>query len=291
MLNCGHITSEMPLGLRSDHRVNLGDTAEIRRNLFNESEVLVPADDIVQVRVTVQRPDKSQTTVNGIVEDDGAGFYRWTDTVQKGEYQYVMQFTLVTGEVRSVRGSFEAVDPFNLPDPTAEEMISELVWHELEDCFDSVEGGPHLRDETLAYFDKTKIPQFIPDGLLNVNVTPPDTDLSLDTFTTLTPEGKLDKDHPIIVHGTLLAVIRHLMRSYVEQPNPTGAQVVFEDRRDYLQRWQLIYQQEEAHFLRIVTLWKRQFINLGKSKILVTAKAGRLLPAPLRTRNIGRGWH
>jgi hypothetical protein len=281
----------MPLGVRSDHRVNQGDTAELRRNLFTEDEIPVVADDIVQVRFTVQRPDKSQITSTGEVEEDGAGFYRWTDTAQLGEYSYVVQFTLVTGEVRSVRGTFEVVDPFNLPAPTGEEMIAELVWHELEDLFDSEEGGPWLRDVTLRYFDKRKMPQFIADGLLNINVTPPDTNLPISTFTTLQADGSLDPDYPILVHATLLAVIRHLMRSYVEQPNPTGAQVVFEDRRDYLQRWMQYYQIEEAHFLRIVTLWKRQFIQLGKSKMLVTAKAGRLLPAPLRTRNIGRGYY
>jgi hypothetical protein len=282
----------MPLGIRSDHSVNAGDTAELRVALFDENELPVPYDDIGFVRFTVQRPDKSQVTKVGDVEDGtGAGFLRWSDTAQIGEYQYVAQFTLATGQVRSERGSFEVLDPFNPVAPTAEDLICELVWHELEDCFDSIEGGPHLRDETLSYFNKKKIKQFLPDGLLNINVTPPDTNLGIDQFLTLTPDGKLDPDHPILVHGTLLAVIRHLMRSYVEQPTPQGAAVVYEDRRDYLQRWQLIYQQEEAHFLRIVTLWKRQFIGLGKSKMLVTAKAGRLLPAPLRTRNIGRGYY
>lgn len=279
------------LGIRSYHRVNLGDTAELFETLYDEREVAVPADSIALVRFTVQRPNKSQVTRLGEVLDDGQGFLRWSETTIVGPYTYVAQFTLSSGEIRSSRGSFEVLDPLNPPLPTTTERIANTVWSKLEDCFDSEEGGPWLRDVTLKYFDEQKIPEFIGEALLDINIASPTTSASLADFTIEMPDGTDDPDMPILTQGVLLAVIRHLMRSYVEQPMPQGAAVVYEDRRDYLQRWQIIYQIEEARFNRIVALWKRQFIGLGKSKMLVAAKAGRLLPAPLRTRNIGRGYY
>lgn len=280
----------MPLGiLKPDHRVNIGDTAELRRHLYREDETAVAAADIAQVSVTIQLPDRSQVTAPGLIEDDGTGFYRWSDTDLIGLYIYIMTFTLASGEVRSVRGAFEVIDPFNPPVQTNEDRLADAVWAKLEDCFDSEEGGPWLRDMTLNYFNKDKVPEFIGAGVLLINATPPVTQLVTGDFTTLLPDGSPDPDLPILAEAVFLEVVRHLMRSYVEQPLPQGAQVVYEDRRDYLARWEEIYRIEMEYFQRVLTLWKRQFIQLGHSKILVSAKAGRLLPAPLRSRNIGRG--
>ena len=95
---------------------------------------------------------------------------------------------------------------------------------------------------------------------------------------------------PLLAQGVFLCVVRHLMRSYVEQPNPVGAQIAWHDRRDYLQRWQSVYTIEDAHYKRTVALFKRRFLGLGHSRVLVSSKAGRLIPAPMRTRNVGRGY-
>lgn len=280
----------MPLDSLPGYRVNVGDTAELRHNLFDEYDLVVPEDSVAAVQFTIQKPDRSQSTHAGVVNDDGSGFYRWTDTTDAGEYKYIATFTLDSGQVKSVRGNFEVVDPFNPPAPTGLDILSDAVWMKFEDVFDSTEGGPWLRDETMAYFDKTKIPQFVGEAILDINLAPPASNVTLDYFTTPGPDDTPDPDLPILAQATYLAVIRHLMRSYVEQPLATGSQVFYEDRRDYLQRWQVIYQLELERFNRIVALWKRSFIGLGHGKLLVGAKAGRLLPAPLRTRNVGRGW-
>lgn len=284
------LTIEMPLGLRSDYRINSGDTAELHATLYDESELAVAAADILEVRFTIQKPDKSQYTAGGQVLDSGVGFVRVDDTADLGPYNWVAQFTLTTGQIRSERGNFDVFDPFNPPEPTPEEALVDSVWMKLEDCFDSEEGGPWLRDMTLAYFDKRKIPEFFGDAILDINLQPPETHVSIGEFLVELPDGTPDPDMPLAAQGVLLAVIRHLMRAYVEQPLPTGAQVVYEDRRDYLQRWQTIYQIELERYTRWLALWKRKYVGLGKSKLLVGAKAGRMLPAPLRTRNIGRGY-
>jgi hypothetical protein len=94
------------------------------------------------------------------------------------------------------------------------------------------------------------------------------------------------------VQATLLAVIRHLMRSYVEQPAPQGANIVYQDRRDYLQRWEEIYKIEEEFFKYVLALWKRQFLHLGTGSLLVHSKAGRLYgPGYNRARTISRSMY
>jgi hypothetical protein len=274
------------------------DTAELRTYVNNAEDVPAPSAELVSVEFTVRQPDGTQTTEIGDIEADGAGFLRYTDTADPGIYQWVAQFTFVTGEKRSYRDQFSVYDPFADEPITQATEIAEEVWMRLEDCFDSDLGGPWLRDATLAYFDPSKVERFISEGLMRINAWPPTTGLTLTDFTTPVPvtdpslppgTTQPDPDRILIVQATLLSVIRHLMRAYVEQPDVRGANVVFQDKRDYLQRWQAIYQIEEAFYKEIVTLWKRQFYNFGKGALLTHTKAGRLYPAGFRARNAARG--
>jgi hypothetical protein len=95
---------------------------------------------------------------------------------------------------------------------------------------------------------------------------------------------------PLLVQGVFLAVILHLVTSYVEQPQAVGGQVIYEDRRDYITRWLQIYEVEMQRYMRWIALFKRRFLGLGHSKGLVSNRAGRLLGAPLRSTTIGRGF-
>jgi hypothetical protein len=281
----------MPLGFDRDYNViNLGDSAELYAQIYDsQDDTPIPATDLASVQFTINRPDNTTQSVAGTVLSDGRGFLRYLTTNVVGEYPAVAKFTFTSGEVRSVRTDFEVIDPFNPPAPTDMQIVAEATWHKLEDLFDSEDGGPWLRDVTMSYFSKDKIVQFVPEALLDINLQNPPTHAVLTSFTTLVQNER--PDLPLLAEGTLLAVIRHLMRSYVEQPLPSGAQIVYEDRRDYLQRWGTIYQIELQTYMRWLALWKRQFLGLGQSRVLVSNKAGRLLPAPLRTRNIGRGYY
>lgn len=296
----------MPLGTLHDRtEVSMGDTAELRAYVTNEDESPVSPTDLSSVSFTVRKPDGTDTTTAGTINDDGSGFLRYTATDQKGLYVWTAQFTYVSGQKRSYRDEFNVYDPLEVPPQSQANQVAEQVWFRLEDCFDSEEGGPWLRDMTLSYFDPTKIEKFIPEGLLEINTYPPVTNLDLAYFTTDIPATdpiilaqdpnakQPDPDRIVIVQGTLLAVIKHLMRSYVEQPDLRGANAVYEDRRDYLQRWQSIYQLEYAEWQRMIALWKRQFLNYGRSSLLIGSKAGRLYgpAAGMRLRNAVRGYY
>lgn len=294
----------MPLGTQRDiSTVNLGDTADLYAYVFDQDSNPIPAASISSVGFQIQDPTGAKTSVSGTIEADGAGFLRY-DTTGKplGEYIAMVKFTLISGEKRSTRLDFTIVDPFATIVPSKDEVISQHVWNLLEDCFDSEEGGPWLRDMTLSYFDRSKIDQFIPYAMMDINNTQPPTSFGTDTFVTiiLGPDGVTPIDAnptdsiPIVALGTLIQVIRHLMRSYVEQPANMGSEIAFEDRRDYLQRWQMILQDLVPDYQRMLILWKRQFLHLGKSALSIHSKAGRLYGThnqSWRMRNAGRGWY
>jgi hypothetical protein len=280
----------MSLGFDRDANVvNLSDSAEVYATLADVNDTPLGEDDLLSVSFTIQKPDRTKESLSGQILDTGQGFLRYEDTDQVGVYMAVAQFTLLSGEVRSVRCDFEVIDPFNPPEPEFADVLHHNVWKKIEDCFDSEQGGPWLRDMTLEYFSKDKVPDFIDEGLMDINLYQPVTDLTVDYFDAPRHDGSYPF-LPLLVESCFLAIVRHLMRSYVEQPQPTGAQIVYEDRQQYLQRWQLVYQQEYTLFDHWAKLFKRQFYQFGHSKLIVANKAGRTMQAPMRQWSVQRGY-
>lgn len=227
----------------------------------------------------------------GEIEEDGQGYLQWTNTEQSGQYIVQAQFTLNTQEIRSVMINFAVEDPFNIPPPTEAQLVAEEVWLRFEDAFDSVEGGPILRDYTLSHFDVRKIERFIPEALLDINVQMPPTQYSISYFAKPLGNGEINPLMPLLSKGVMCKVLLHMIRSYIEQPVPQGAQIAYEDRTRYAQSWQTAYTTEREDWISMVRLYKRQELNLGHSALLVGSKAGRLfMNGTWRTQNVGRGW-
>lgn len=284
----------MSLGYERELKlVNLGDTAHLVATLYDDNDDPFSAKDLTSVEFIIQAPDGTKVTKTGSIEPDGTGVLLYNETTQLGHYTVVASFKTVEVGTKSVHSNFETVDPFAEAEPSQSWYAANDAWEKFEDLFDSEEGGPWLRDMTLAVFNKEKMERFIDDALLDINVQNPTTSATLDEFikpkTEITPV-EATASLPVLTQGMTLQIIRHLMRSYVEQPAPTGAQIAWHDRRDYLQRWKEVYVVEQEQYKRILALWKRQFLGLGTTASLVSTKAGRLLPAPMRTRNVGRGY-
>lgn len=280
----------MSLGVRYQlNPINKGDTAELYAAL-REREGVVPAVDITSVAFTIQRPNgEVEEPVAGKVESDGRGYLQYTKTEEAGEYVVQAQFTLTTKEIRSVMVNFAVEDPFT---PLGEgQLVAEEVWLRFEDMFDSVEGGPILRDYTLSHFDVRKIERFIPEALLDINVQMPPTQYSISYFAKPLGNGEINPLMPLLTKGVMCKVLLHMVRSYIEQPVPQGAQIAYEDRTRYAQAWQSAYTIEREDWISMVRLYKRQELNLGHSALLVGSKAGRLFfNGVWRTQNVGRGF-
>lgn len=283
----------MSLGYDREQNVfNLNDTAVVLAFLYDSEDNPVALDDVLSVTFTIQKPDGTSDTEVGFIEDDGGGKLLWNDTDLVGQYTVIAAFATPDG-TRSTRADFEVIDPLDPPVMSKSYIAAVWGWRKFEDCFDAEDEGPWLRDVTLNFFNKSKMEEFIDEALLDINLQNPPTNLVLDYFVA-DPVGSdpptATSNIPLLAHGIALAVIRHLMRSYVEQPNPVGMPIAWHDRRDYLQRWQTVYQIEQQQYMRTLALFKRSFLQLGRVAMLVSSKAGRLIPAPMRTRNVGRGY-
>jgi len=282
----------MSLGFDSQLKiVALGDSARLIARLYNDRDQLYSYEDLGAVSFVIQYPNKTKANnanpIDGEILEDGTGLLVFDDTDQLGHHIAVATFELVDGTTKSTRVDFEVFDPFEVVD-TPTRIVADGVWTKLEDCFDAEQEGPWVQDMTLNYFREEKMEKFINDALFDINYQNPPTGLTLTSF--VNSDNTVTNNYPLIVQGVFIQVLRHLMRSYVEQPMPTGAQIAWEDRRDYLQRWQSMYELELAQYERWLALFKRGFLQLGHSKLLVSAKAGRLIPAPMRARSVGRGY-
>jgi hypothetical protein len=270
--------------------VNLGDSAELDAYIYDQNDVPVPQAFLASVQYTIEDPSGTQTTQAGVIVGDGHAYSQYLNTsALVGKYIVVAQFTFANGQVKSSTSNFEVVDPFHPPAPSAMVVIGDLVWREIEDVFDAEQEGPWLRDMTLNTFSKDKMPEFIAEALFDINLQNPPTSLDVNYFVDDT--GNPQTTAPLLVLGTFLAVILHLVTSYTEQPLPLGGQVTYEDRRDYNARWLQVYEVEMQRYMRWVALFKRQFLGLGHSKGLVFSKAGRLYGAGMRTQSAGRGFY
>ena len=275
----------------------INDSIVLNAYLFSgDDETLVPEGDITGVTFTVLVPgdDPESPTldhVDGTIVADGHGQFQVDPSINgvQGQYKGFAQFTYNEGDLTNLHKSwvtdYDVFDPFVRAVPSPADAAIDQCWMKLEDCFDSEIGGPWLRDMTLAVFDKSKINGFIPEVLLEVNQQMPFTDYDVEGF-----PYDLNDGGALFAEGLLVSTIRHLMRAYTEQPDVTGSPVGFLDRRRYQQAWKSIYDVEMERFKHWLNRWKLRSYDLDHSALLVGNKAGRMLPAPMRSRNVGRGF-
>ena len=121
--------------------------------------------------------------------------------------------------------------------------------------------------------------------VVEINSTMPQTEYTADSFP-YTGDG-----NAIMTLGLVCATMRHLIRSYVEQPDVANSPVAYHNRQQYLERWQSALAGELERYEQQKTLWKARSFDLNRASVLLGSKAGRMLPGYMRTRSIGRGWN
>lgn len=286
----------MSIGFDLEQRIiNLNDTAELTATLYDSTDKPIPASNLVKVSFSLQLPDGTkQGPFAGTIQDDGTGYYAFKGTTEVGHYVILATFTDVNNIVKSVRTDIDVIDPYNeTPTVSPSYLLATQIWAKVEDCFDADDEGPWLRDMTLNTFNREKMESFLDMALFDINYLNPPTTLALTDFVLVDPNTQdvsSTSNTPLLVQGGYIVCLRHLMASYVEQPAPSGTQIAWQDRRDYLARWTAVYQIEFPVYDRMAKLFKRQYLGLGQTKGLISSKAGRLLPAPMRTQWVGRGF-
>lgn len=252
-------------------RVYKGDSAIIEANLFDEDGVnFLPAS---TVSWKIRKPNAEIAQGGPDPVSESTAVIAFSETNLPGSYHAQVTFDLSDTTKRSTVLSFEVIDPLETTthDPAQSgtdvddiEVTVDRAWMKLEDLFDSDLGGPHLRDRTLAIFDREKMKRLLPDAFYNINnYYQPATGYDETTFP-YTGHG------PLLSQALLVESIMHLMRSYVEQPAPVGAGTpTYFDRRDYLNRWGLILQGETRKLEMWLDLFKRGEMGFGQSSLLV----------------------
>jgi hypothetical protein len=190
-----------------------------------------------------------------------------------------MALTIPTPNDETMQGEYPTIPSGQL---TAEQQTTlDLAWLKVEDCFDSIPGGPYLLDISRKNFSQQKTALLFPYALARINYTfpnPPTPIFDLSDF----PYGN---HHTLFAQSLVLEIIQHLMRSYVEIPLPIGSgNITLLDRTTYEQRWHEIYEAEKEYFENMLRVFKRAYLQLGKSRGLVDSKQGRLVPIPMRVR-------
>jgi hypothetical protein len=157
----------------------------------------------------------------------------------------------------------------------------DLAWLKIEDGFDSMPGGPYLLDITKQQFSTQKAALLFPFAMARINYTIPNPagpTFDLNTF-------DYNGNHVLFAQALVLEIILHLMRSYVEMPQPEGTgNITWLSRMDYKMRWEEMYKLEEEQFINWLRVFKRSQLNLGRTKGVLHFKAGRLMPLPMRSR-------
>jgi hypothetical protein len=287
----------MSFGYQQQPKSYIGDTVVLDAYLNEvDTDERVSRTELDTVDFTIRHPDDGAVPMilqqpGIIVEDeDGHGQYLAPSlvTTKAGEYKAVARFHRNDGRIESVVVDFEVIDPFQAIDSDALSQVVDTAWMKLEDCFDSEVGnaGPWLRDMTLAKFDQTKMRGLLPEALIGINMWQPVTSYDADSYPYT--DGSANA---VLAQALLVSTIRHLIRSYTEQPDVMNSNVGYLDRKRYADAWTKVYQLEDAYFQRMLILWKRSMFAFGRPATLVSSKAGRLMPAPMRSRNAGRGYY
>ena len=168
-------------------------------------------------------------------------------------------------EYLQIRDQMPTYDGFNDAEKGAVQMITNLF----ADTYDSTIGGPHLIEEFQTKFNAERIAQLLNWAVQKMNMTKQPI-----TNWVLSSPGQAST-FPLNWYGLLIMagyieVLRHLTRSYVEQPDIRNADVAYLDRRDYQQRWKAVLDDEKEQYDQMITLVKRRLMGLGSSSMLVS---------------------
>lgn len=195
------------------------------------------------------------------------------DTEATGGYALTWSYAL-SGQAETLVTAVEigafSPDYAALSDPM--KGIVESCWHRFADLFDSPDGGPNLQVYFQSHFTRGRIAQLlrIAMGILNTEAQP---------HQTYTLDGNGGATFPVAQWGPLLEqalyveVLKHLRRSYVEQPLLMGGEVTRHDRRDYMDRWSQVLSDEQQQLKSQLDTFKIASMGLGRPAVLVSGGA------------------
>lgn len=199
-----------------------------------------------------------------------------TDTATSGYYHMAWTY-----QVNGVPDTFMTpiqIGPYNPAYdqlPTEMRNIVNLVWAKFADGYDSQFGGPNVQSYFQSHFSRGRLAQLLEIAVMQINTSmQPVNNWSLTgpspSNPTAGPQFPAQFYGGLLISALTVEVIKHLMRSYVEEPLAEGNAGTRMTRRDYLDRWGTILATEQDEYQRQFEVFKiRQMFNL-QPRVLVS---------------------
>lgn len=144
------------------------------------------------------------------------------------------------------------------------------VWWKFQDLYDSPYGGPNLQVYVQTHFGRERLAMMLADAIQSMN-TATQGNTNYQVNGTDFPFGAW---LGVLQDSLYVEVLKHLVRSYVEQPEVIlGTAVSRVDRRDYMQRWQEVLQGAQDDLKSELSSWKLANLGLGNVHVLVSGGA------------------
>lgn len=245
----------------------------------------VPADvdgDLVTVTVT---DANSAVVLSRLATHTALGMYETQLTAEESSVvgDYTVTWTYDIAGVADTYATYitigEVAPDYDRLAPDLKDLV-DSVYIRFADLYDSPMGGPNLTTYFQAHFGRQRLAQLlrIAAGRLNTMSQP----FQSFTIDGPTPSFPLAQWGSLLETATYIEALKHLVRSYVEQPAFVGGNVTRLDRRDYMDRWQSVLRDEEAMFKSQLDVFKISMMGLGKPKVLISGGVyGRFGPTRL----------
>lgn len=265
--------------------INQYDPAVLGMNVYVRGQIGDPDANLVQVTMLDEKTGVPVFT-NRAANRADVGAYEIQLTSEETEvvgpftltWTYALSGTTESSEIAVQVGQFSPEYAALSDDMKG---IVEQGWNRFEDLFDSPLGGPNLQVYAQSHFNRGRIAQLLrfAVGRLNTAAQP---------YQTYTLDGDGGAAFPIGAWGALLEqalyveILKHLRRSYVEQPLLQGGEVTRHDRRDYMDRWSQVLQDEQAQLKEQLDVFKIRAMGLGRPAVLVSGGAYGRAPSGVR---------
>lgn len=146
--------------------------------------------------------------------------------------------------------------------------IVESAWVRFADLFDSPYGGPHLQVYFQSRFTRNRMAQLLQIAVNRLNtIAQPHMTYSLDPEVNVFPYAQWGG---LLDQLLYIEAIKHLVRSYTEQPETQNVTVARQDRRDYMDRWLRVLQMETEDATSALEVFKIANMGLSRPRVLVS---------------------
>jgi hypothetical protein len=153
--------------------------------------------------------------------------------------------------------------------PDFKDLVEQTVLR-LADLIDSPGGGPNLETYVQSKFGRGRMAELMKIALGRMNTM-------AQPFSSFTLDGQGGALFPVAQWGPLLGTLtwietlKHLIRSYTEQPQFIGSGNISRlDRRDYVQRWRDVLLDEEKAAQAQLETFKIAQMGLGRPAVLIS---------------------